>query len=334
MSSPKFDAGTASEWLLPFPDDAIDRIAEQVVSDSPIPVPAMELLQGRIEVVRVEWPHSVDALMIWQHGTPAKVLIRERPPSFARRVRMTAAHELGHLVIPWHVGYGPEACSSDANGGHSVDYVSAQEAEARTFAGKLLLPHSQLLAAANGRSPGAFFEDLDRFEASPWATVLRMTQVLRPGFMFIGPVRDALQEDCFVSGGTRTSLTPAQARDLSVTSGTFVVGGREISWHLFADAEQFELPSDERRTSEILTSIIHDVHKGENSEGRTHLFRSYQGVMGSALSHGVFDTVNAVLRQARQAANTKIPLEVRSHPDWDTYVKKTVFNRARKLNLI
>lgn len=328
-------SSSASQWLLPAPVGPIDLVAERTASGLEIPVPAGELLRERVLVETIAWPHEVDALMIWQSGVPTRVFMRERPPGFARRVRMTAAHELGHFVLPWHVGYGPEACTDDGEPRKQGDYITKQEAEAREFAGKLLMPHSHLVATAEGRNLEDLFTGLDRYETSAWATCMRLAQVLRPGFMLVSAVRDPLNEDRFFSQGTRRSITVSQAKEFSVRSGTFTIGGKPITWFQFSKEESFlgSRAEDPRRPSQILRQLLSEVYPGESSHELDARFRSYQGVLGSAMSHGHFDTPDAVLRQARQAVDTKIPCAVREHPDWEVYLQKTVANRAQRLGL-
>ena len=323
----------ASEWILPDADSAIDRIAIATYGSAGIPVPAEELLRSRLRVDQVEWPFAVDALMIWHQGTPSRVLIKSRPAAYERRVRMTFAHELGHVVIPWHVGYGAESCDSDVVDRVGGDYVRTQEGEARNFAGRLLIPFTELKRAAAGRGLQDFFDDLDRFEASAWATAMRLTQVLRPGFVLTGNFRDPSTVDLLRSRGTR-SMSVAEASSAAVDHGQFNVGGKVVDWYKFADTETFRRSTDQRRPSEIVRSILMDVFPDADEPIRTKMFQSVQGVLGSALGDGAFESADSLLRMARQRVNTKVDRAVREHPDWDAYILKTVENRANKLGIL
>ncbi|WP_341350239.1 ImmA/IrrE family metallo-endopeptidase [Intrasporangium flavum] len=253
--------------------------------------------------------------------------------NYARRVRMTFAHELAHIVIPWHVGYGPESCTSDVSDSLEDNYVRTQENEARNFAGRLLLPYSELARAASGVSLQAFLDNLDRFEASAWATTLRLTQILRSGFIFGGNFTDSSQLDVLRTPGTR-SVSLGEAQRSAVDEGTFTVGGRDVQWFQLTDAEVFAPSQDPRKPSEIIKSILFDVYPAKTTEERDGIFYSTQGMLGAALSQGVFDTPDALLRQARHRLKTGVEREIRSHVDWDAYVLKTVENRARKLGLL
>lgn len=55
-----------------------------------------------------------------------------------RRIRFTLAHELGHIVIPWHVGN----ISDEIDADQDVDFEHWHiESEANAFASEILMPH-------------------------------------------------------------------------------------------------------------------------------------------------------------------------------------------------
>jgi len=129
-------------------------------------------------------------------------------------------------------------------------------------------------------------------------------------------------------------MSVAEARSAAVDHGQFNVGGRSVDWYAFAEAESFRPSSDLRRPSEIIRSILMDVFPEAEESIRTKMFQSIQGVLGSALGDGVFESADSLLRMARQRVNTKVDHAVRAHPDWDAYILKTVENRANKLSLL
>ena len=66
--------------------------------------------------------------------------------TFPARKRFTLAHELGHIIIPWHNG--DVKCNTDTpyrtiEGQRKVD---TQELEANIFASELLMPHDWLVS--------------------------------------------------------------------------------------------------------------------------------------------------------------------------------------------
>lgn len=77
-----------------------------------------------------------------------RVIINSRKPK--NRVRFTLAHELGHILIPWHMGSIVDETDVDEN---CIDDYWQIENEANRFASELLMPEvwvkGQLQAASN-----------------------------------------------------------------------------------------------------------------------------------------------------------------------------------------
>lgn len=66
--------------------------------------------------------------------------------TFPARKRFTLAHELGHIIIPWHNG--DVKCDTDTPYNHigGKTLLDTQELEANIFASELLMPHDWLAA--------------------------------------------------------------------------------------------------------------------------------------------------------------------------------------------
>ena len=90
------------------------------------------------------FPVRGDALLVEnpKNNPRPLIILNSLRPNPGRR-RFTLAHELGHLLLPWH--YGNRSCSPS----YLDDYVSGDygltEAEANRFASELLLPTPWLL---------------------------------------------------------------------------------------------------------------------------------------------------------------------------------------------
>lgn len=329
--SPK--QSNSSEWLLPESNGPLDVLAKSETIDYDWPVPVEAILQEHVEFEKIDWPHEIDALMLWGNGMPIKVLIRKRPTSYWRRERMTIAHELGHAIIPWHIGYNLEECHH-AGSADAVDHVQNQEGEARSIAGKILIPHHHLCDLANGvQEVDQFFGRLDEFKASPLATIIRLKQVLRPGFVFYGDFTGDGELTSARSKGTGKAPFQDAVRDAD-RSGSFTVNGREIRWAQVSGSKHWVASSDPRTSFEVLKQLVSEVDVTASPEVIRKRAQTIQGKIGGGISHGTFTSIQDIQFQATQKARMDVEEEIVSHPLWGVYVSKTVEGRARRLNLI
>ncbi len=102
-----------------------------------IPVDIGVLAQCLADTELIDFPFDVDGLCL-PFAQPRPRLLINKSQAETRR-RFTLAHELGHLLIPWHVG--ALGCHSDEPSGNSDDHVYAlAEYEANRFASELLAP--------------------------------------------------------------------------------------------------------------------------------------------------------------------------------------------------
>ena len=217
----------------------------------------------------------------------------------ARRRRFTLAHELGHVVLPWHVGLTaciPVVTSFDADplGPAPVSKfltqarIAEQEAEATRFAGALLVPRQFIESHANTSEVGEIVRSLNRTNISAVAAILSLSQHLLPGFCFL------IDEDeegfrMVTSSGTRTPprtgrrSLEVRLRDKAHDFGEAHLSGRRVLWYQLAAQADFILPDDERTTTQILRdSIASTVSQPESST----LFVRINGVVGGILSKG------------------------------------------------
>lgn len=97
-----------------------------------------------VRVDKVELAPEVDGFVQLDCGSEV-ITINEKPArNFLPRKRFTLAHEIGHVVIPWHTG--TTACVTD-NPSVTIDQkrlIDSQEQEANVFASELLIPSDWL----------------------------------------------------------------------------------------------------------------------------------------------------------------------------------------------
>jgi hypothetical protein len=92
---------------------------------------------GELEYLSL--PHEVDGITIGiGSARRPRILVNASAP--ATRRKFTLAHELGHIVIPWHTG----TIISHLNPNHSDAAYMQMESEANRFAAELLMPSDWL----------------------------------------------------------------------------------------------------------------------------------------------------------------------------------------------
>ena len=96
-------AGAAQESMIHSPEINLARriLARHGLS---VPVDVIALARNYAEVSVEFIPVDADGVCydLKRSGIRPKIVLNERRPS--TRLRFTAAHELGHVLIPWHTG--------------------------------------------------------------------------------------------------------------------------------------------------------------------------------------------------------------------------------------
>lgn len=102
------------------------------------------------------------------------------------RKRFSLAHELGHILIPWHWGTTVSHDSDDGSTDADSRQYSALEREANRFAAELLMPTAWLRSQADQIADIApAFEHLHRTAGvSAESCCISLPKALAPGFAF------------------------------------------------------------------------------------------------------------------------------------------------------
>jgi hypothetical protein len=124
-----------------------ERVAERLLLRHGLspPVDVRELARCYADIEEVQLPATLkaDAVLIEHpkgHRRPLIVLAKGFAPSTSTRKRFTLAHEIGHIVIPWH--WGTLSChpsETEPAGQLGGDYGQT-EGEANRFASEILVP--------------------------------------------------------------------------------------------------------------------------------------------------------------------------------------------------
>lgn len=329
-----------SQWLLPEESKPILRLAKRALRDFPweIPVDIFALAQEWATVDFVDWDYDCDALVHGLTSDKPGIMLRTLDKIFDRRLRMTLGHELGHIVVPWHVG------TITCNGANEILETSSfpsapfrlriQESEATQFSSAVLMPYESLRRDAEEDSLERFFAGLDRYQTSAHATVIRLTEILRPGFIFRGTYTGTLSEH--VSPGTQrlpSSIDRArQLREAAYESGRFSIGSKVVFWYRLAQMDQFQPVVDDRSTTQILRDVVAQDWASRTAD-EEKLAQRINGVVSGALGRIRFSSEEEALSHVRQwtVHHETIPQWVRDSEDFDLYLRRKSEERIMAL---
>lgn len=242
------------------------------------PVDIKGLVQEFADLEFCAWPQDCDGVAILS-TLPHRVFVKDGQPR--RRERFTLAHELGHVVIPWHVN------AVDCKPVETQEFASEEvylgmhnEAQANDFASRILIPDSFVEDLRRTYpDPTAVLEKLEQADVSAAAGVLALRRALLPGYVFISPDL----EKPVRSEGTEFVNGRGRLRELSIRSGVSQHQGKSVSWFQMAQAVE---PSLEINSRAAAKSILREL--AQSSVGlRTGLTlqgiqQSVAGVLGAA----------------------------------------------------
>lgn len=323
---------SCAEWLLEDAASDHTNFAKLILSRYMLtsPVDILEVLRRYADVEFVNWDASCDAVVYGLTSqTRPTVFVKSMDLPSARRLRFTLAHELGHILIPWHLG--SSHCDPSVLSVNSLSTLPGStertEAEANEFAGSILLPYSDLRTTAETAGLQELMESLDSYELSPAATLIRVSKLLRPGFTFNGPFGDSWTT--MSSPGTKVPNNEDLAQS-AYDSGQFKIGGKPVMWYLTAPNELVKPDADPRTATQILRDAISETcPEGDAAT----LFNSVNGIVSGALSkdrhRDVAQAYSHVHQWTRNHEN--IPTSLRSSPDFDLYLRRKAMQRIDKL---
>lgn len=177
-------------------------------------------------------------------------------------------------------------------------------------------------------------EESGKLDVSAQALVMRLREMLQPGFAFIYPANG--QRECAKSSGaviprqiTRVyGLSVPELRKLSKDYGMVTVSEREVHWFRLVDYDSLVPVQDARTTTEILRSAISAVIS-ELVE-QLGAFASINGVAGGSLSKERANSAEQALAILRHKfTECKYP-QVVQHPDFDLYLRRKAEEWAQK----
>jgi IrrE N-terminal-like domain len=312
------------------------NLAQRVVarfSLSP-PVDVAMVAQRYADVHYSSIPFRVDGICLdlKRPGKRPTIIINFDQPRL--RKRFTLAHELGHVLIPWHRGSLYDDFSMfDAD--TQFDRWE-MEGEANRFASELLMPStwaSAVLQSAD--SFGAAVSSVqDTADVSTIASVIRLVGLAPPNHLFAYCDSDGVVLNAGRSLGT-VANSPAWNQELdpdylnrnATDRGEILVGSSCLHWWRLADAVALSPTSDSREWREILNEILNDLNYLYSD--RHHTQQSINGIIGSTNSRMRTNAPEELLAALIQRFDSKIAeggvfLELPHHPKFRDFLARRV----------
>ncbi len=195
-------------------------------------------------------------------GKQPRVIINSHKPE--NRVRFTLAHELGHILIPWHIGSIVDETDLDENG---IDYYWQIESEANRFASELLMPGAWMEDQLNAASDPleALHNVVDGAVVSVQAATIKIMNMIPEGHILA-----RLDNDGFLISSMRSPGTLANAPPIGTEINSDIIfpwahqwrrefSGRRFVWWAFPDDVPVPMIQTTRKWREILNEIIIDL---------------------------------------------------------------------------
>lgn len=270
--------------------------------------------------------------MLGLDGRGTRPLILVERSDHPTRQRFTLAHELGHLLLPWHLG-GAFACDT-ATDHPDFSPTANFEPEANRFAAELLLPSAWLDALISSRRDekvGDLVRSVLGAGVSTWVASFRLTERLPRGHVFA--VVDSGDGKVVLSGETQgTGIgAPPQGvqldRDRLDSFASEVeeveVGSRRVIWWTYrGQADNFTAPAGDSR---LLLKELAQRHGTSNDPAR-QLVQRCNGIVGfaydTARREGETNAAHlyAVLR-GRYAKKRGFPASLLEDPEFDAWLQ-------------
>ncbi len=292
------------------------------------PIDIENLLREYALVEYVNFPVAIDGLCldVKAIGKKPQVLVSQRAP--LTRKRFTLAHELGHILIPWHLGSIIDEI--DVSDGQDGSYFTL-EGEANRFASELLLPRpwviEQILRFTNPLE--ALFHIIGKAEVSWQAASIKFIDCAPPNQIL------AVSQDGHVMWSSRSTGTLAAIP----TRGTVLKGPEHypfpceywskarltMAFHCWRFEQIAALPSLD--TTKTWRRILDDIVKNiiPDDADQRQFKASINGVTSNAngsirIGRSTETIATAMLHRLHASAAGNLRFKaLLEHPDFDAY---------------
>jgi hypothetical protein len=271
------------------------RVAAEVVRrlDLEPPVDVESAARHFADVDAVSIPGDCDGLVLGLNGGRSRPLILLDRLQPTPRSRFTLAHELGHVLLPWHVG-GAFLCET-----HRVrlfDELSQAdlEPEANRFAAELLVPSvwlRRVIAELGPEQVVPLMEVIRHANVSAYVACLRLREILPAGHSFVISAGGTVRLSGRTKGTGLYAVNPPQAgevfeRDRLDQFAHCVedmdYGSVHVTWWTFQGEQDAGVTDDVRTARQVLDELLQRYVADETIQHRVR--QSLGGVIGAA--HG------------------------------------------------
>lgn len=221
------------------------------------------LVQNYADIEQRHFPFDADGVTVGIGGDKTPLILINSSPPITRK-KFTLAHELGHIIIPWHTGTIVSHINPD---GVNVEYRE-MESEANQFAAELLIPKSWLLNLQKGFTSVEHFINkiVQESGASRDAVFIKFFNVIEIPIIC---VELDMSGDLIKSYRTGNAPTGAvlSGKDLindkvfttASSEEVFSVGDREYKAWVFNDKNIKDTETDPRPWREVLKQILNET---------------------------------------------------------------------------
>lgn len=238
------------------------------------------------------------------------------------RQRFTLAHELGHVLIPWHTGNIVEF-SDYENITDATEYYLTEQ-EANDFASELLIPNDWLKERYKDEKNIARLHKLiaSECDVSLHAAAIRLARFLEGYYVY------AVTNDDIVEYSGKTISTPTSAPiwalklpekiyNYSEIHYTIYYKNRNIHWWKFSSALVID-PADQRPWREILNEILSDLYTDPDDIIKAK--RSINGII--AASNG---SMKGKKNYTVEGLSSIFSLKFKQHDEWSLIENHRLF---------
>lgn len=237
------------------------RLIERLMASPPIDV---ELIcRGLADLSYKNFPVEIDGLCrnLKTSGKRPKVWVSKSNPPVRRR--FTIAHEIGHIIIPWHTGIIMDDIDAPRSGARGR--YREMEAEANRFAAELLMPSAWVigLSERSDHVAGLMHTIHQVANVSLPAAFLKAAKLGKAGFIG-AEVRNGFVTRSIRTPGTH-SLTPEHDTfiDQVAMPASYepeIITGPEASYFWWKIRDSINDPGTElEEWRPILEEILHDI---------------------------------------------------------------------------
>ncbi len=243
------------------------RIIEQYQLEPPIDI--MQIVAQYATLSEVSLPVQADGIVVNLKKIDQTPQIFINKQYAITRKRFTAAHELGHVLIPWHVG--TIVSHIDESYNPSIDpFYQEIEREANRFASELLTPTSWLKNLINSQDTitNILRHVSKTAQVSLSMSCISLLKALPPGYQFVElHKRSSKVVHSGASAGTlrqwfspgdiinpRTMFAWANKKEILLHRGNIII------WWYYDEEDLFDPYSDTTEWRDILQEIFYSLN--------------------------------------------------------------------------